>query len=177
MKKCKLFLMLILTLFININIIKADTELDLTYNAIGDEACEFLASAGLRFLKILSLKDNNISDDGVIYLSKGSFSELIDLNLEDNLITKNGIDALSNGFIRKLKYLRLKGNKIFSEDVQSLKKGNLQSLEKDGGFTLVNFSQINTSVIRYFLRLENKENKQIESLKNSRNYININRVT
>lgn len=32
MKKCKLFLILILTLFININIIKADTELDLTYN-------------------------------------------------------------------------------------------------------------------------------------------------
>ena len=93
------------------------------------------------------------------------------------MITKNGIDALSNGFIRKLKYLRLKGNRLFSEDVQSLKKGNLQSLEKDGGFTLVNFSQINTSVIRYFLNLENKENKQIESLKNSSNYLNINGVT
>lgn len=32
MKKCKLFLILVLTLFININNIKADTELDLTYN-------------------------------------------------------------------------------------------------------------------------------------------------
>lgn len=161
----------------NARFISELVELDLTYNAIGDEACEFLASAGLRNLKILSLKDNNISDDGVKHLSKGSFNELIDLNLEDNLITKNGIDALSNGFIRKLKYLRLKGNRLFSEDVQSLKKGNLQSLEKDGGFTLVNFSQINTSVIRYFLNLENKENKQIESLKNSSNYLNINGVT
>lgn len=32
MKKCKLFLILVLTLFININNIKADTELDLTYS-------------------------------------------------------------------------------------------------------------------------------------------------
>lgn len=149
----------------NAQFISGLVELDLTYNAIGDDGCEFLASSKLTNLKILSLKDNGISDEGVTHLSKGSFSELIDLNLEDNLITKKGIDALSNGFIRKLKFLRLKGNRLFAEDVQSLKKGNLANLEKDGGLTLVNYSQINTSVIRYFLRLKDKEKKQLESLK------------
>ena len=107
-------------------------ELDLTYNNIGDEGCEFIASAGMNELKILILKDNNITDKGVEYISKGSFKELIDLNLEDNKISKIGLQCLSNGFIKKLKYLRMKGNLLLSsEDISSLKKGNLANLDKD----------------------------------------------
>ena len=141
-------------------------ELDLTYNNIGDEGCEFIASAGMNELKILILKDNNITDKGVEYISKGSFKELIDLNLEDNKISKIGLQCLSNGFIKKLKYLRMKGNLLLSsEDISSLKKGNLANLDKDNGLTLVNYSQINTSVIRYMLKMEDKEKKQIEKQK------------
>ena len=38
-------------------------ELDLTYNNIGDEGCEFIASAGMNELKILILKIKQLKDD------------------------------------------------------------------------------------------------------------------